>query len=54
MSFGNFEGEYHIRTDPSVHPANHVMKKTPIEYQEKIALQLHKLEEQEVTIKVTN
>ena len=50
---GNFEGEYHIKTDPSVPPAKHAMQKTPIEYQEKIAEQLDKLEAQEVIIEVT-
>ena len=50
---GHFEGEYHIKTDPSVPPAKHAMRKTPIEYQEKIAEQLDKLEAQKVIIKVT-
>ena len=50
---GNFEGEYHIKTDPSVPPVQHPRRKTPIEYQEKIEKELNKLEQQEVIIKVT-
>ena len=33
---GNFEGEYNIVTNPNVQPVQHAMRKTPIEYQEKI------------------
>ena len=50
---GNFEGEYHMKTDPAIPPAKHAMRKTPIEYQEKISKQLDSLEQQEVIIKVT-
>ena len=37
---GNFEGEYNIVTDPNVQPVQHTMRKTPIEYQEKIEKEL--------------
>ena len=33
---GNFEGDYHIVTDPNVPPVQHSIRKTPTEYQEKI------------------
>ena len=50
---GNFEGEYHIKTDPNIPPVQHPRRKTPTEYQEKIEKELNKLEQQKVITKVT-
>ena len=49
---GNFEGEYNIVTDP-VLPVQHAMRKTPIEYQEKIDKELDWMVEQGIIAPVT-
>ena len=50
---GNFDGEYHIKKDPSIPPVQHARRKTPIEYQEKIKKQLDWYEQKEIITKVT-
>ena len=50
---GQFEGEYHMVTDPNVPPSQHAMCKIPIEYQEKIEKELDRMEEQGIITKVT-
>ena len=40
---GNFDGEYNIVTDETVPPVQHPMRKTPIEYQEKIEQELDRM-----------
>ena len=50
---GNFEGEYNIVTDPNVQPVQHAMRKTPIEYQEKIEKELDRMIEQGIIAPVT-
>ena len=50
---GNFQGEYHMVTDPNVPPVQHAMRKTPIEYQEKIGQELDRMVEQGIITPVT-
>ena len=50
---GNFEGKYYIVTDPNVRPVQHPMRKTPIEYQEKIEAELDRMIAQGIITPVT-
>ena len=50
---GDMQGEYDIKTDPTVPPVQHRRQKVPIEYKEEIEKELAEMVQQRIITKQT-